>query len=189
MGIVLLHCYAWGLLLANFLQVSIGSCLNRYSRMCGFVSLQWEIAWTLGSVSGTQSRQPFLPPTLRSAASTWKQEGTQGGMCDMAPDTFLDQAQVRHGCYIDHACYYFSPGHDYYVNDARFFDLVQVYRGYCRGDSCMIKNLQAPWDPGEFFSATAWGQAVFQEGRGVSDLITTSPVIARHEQGPAHLPA
>uniref|UniRef100_A0A8R7QFJ5 Uncharacterized protein n=1 Tax=Triticum urartu TaxID=4572 RepID=A0A8R7QFJ5_TRIUA len=66
-------------------------------------------------------------------------------------------------------------GSDYYLNHAHSFELVQIHLNYgydhdnYHGDHNMIKNLQAPWDPGELLMTTAWGQAAFQEGRDVRD--------------------
>ena len=92
-----------------------------------------------------------------------------------------------------------SVGHDYYyLKPDNFSELVQVhldhgcYRDNYHGDSGMIKDLQAPWDPGKIFVIAAWGQAAFQEGRDVRDLPWPilipglSPLIA-HGPGPSML--
>uniref|UniRef100_M8BLU4 Putative kinase-like protein TMKL1 n=1 Tax=Aegilops tauschii TaxID=37682 RepID=M8BLU4_AEGTA len=65
------------------------------------------------------------------------------------------------------------PGFGYHRDYDCFFELVQVHLNngyYCDnypGDPNMIDDLQAPWDPGELFRTTAWGQAAFQGGGDV----------------------
>lgn len=68
-------------------------------------------------------------------------------------------------------------------------DLIQVhldngcYRDKYHGESNMLKDLQAPWDPGELCMTAAWGQAESQGVGDVSDPITTAsanPPIDRH---------
>ena len=74
-----------------------------------------------------------------------------------------------------------------------FSELVQVhlnhgcYRDNYHGDSGMIKDLQAPWDPGKIFVIAAWGQAAFQEGRDVRSLLCTWVCNLRPLHGSAHL--
>ncbi|SPT18101.1 unnamed protein product [Triticum aestivum] len=70
----------------------------------------------------------------------------------------------------DVSLHHVRHGRDYYLNHDRFSELVQVHLnyGYYNGAPGMIKDLQAPWDPGLVIAAR--GQAAFQEGRDVRDL-------------------
>lgn len=69
-------------------------------------------------------------------------------------------------------------------------DLVQVhldngcYRDKYHGESDMLKDLQAPWDPGELCMTAAWGQAESQGVGDVSDPITNQQTHHQLAHGP-----
>lgn len=116
-------------------------------------------------------RAPAMIDTV--SFTSYNQEYSQEGRGAFA--TVFAQGFVGQKHYFGFDCDgYFSIGHDYYyLSPDCVSGLFQVHlnHGYYRdnhhGGRGTIKDLQAPWDPGELFVLAAWGQAACQEGRDV----------------------
>lgn len=182
---------------------------------CDKVHKSWDLGAVTMSDSNLQPSKIILSKVISKQAwgmddmgsyTCYDQEHFRGRDVIAVP-AFFRQGSVDHKYYPDFnqddadndyfgAFFDWVPlSHDYYVNDTCFFYLIQVNlsHGYScdeyHGDFGTTRDLQAPWDPGELFVATAWGQAVFQEERGVSDLPFVRPSDSLSGPRPSPLPA